>query len=381
MPNQKQILLYLKSFLDKNLMFSDYLLELQSEKSNNLIEISDNGDILRLQDFINMEEDGPFTFNIRSDFRKVSFLTFEHTFVRLVRIINSLFSPNKSLTENTARKSKYQSIRYVIYDGNRFYSERYTDDVFHFEDWINPINCIRQFAKVYSTLFNIDSSVSIIRENDIDTLFNEWEIESPEDIDIAKNMFLTKDTITLPSGFRIYECTHGDLWTTGSTHLKIVGTPGNPMVRMSEICKLLRHRKDPQKTYMLEFMPDLDGCIVYDELEKHSDYQIMPYVKWVRTKNTTVVFDDISIKPEQIEGIIDSGKKTDATIIFSRFMGWMTDYVDIMVPSSFKVQPKRNPFLKYFNIRLVVKQLTNSKYYNTFKVYKNDYRKAKDKSI
>jgi hypothetical protein len=118
-------------------------------------------------------------------------------------------------------------------------------------------------------------------------------------------------------------------------------------------------------------MPELEGCIVYDELEEYSDYNIMPYIKWERTKNVTVVFDDISLKPEQIEGILDWGKKNAATsIIFSRFMGWMTSYVDIRVPSGFKVQPKRNMFLKYFNIRLVVNQLTNSKYYNTFQVYK-----------
>ena len=371
MPNRKQLLLYLKSFLDKNPMFSGYLIEFYSEKSKNSVTVSDNDNILNILNLIDREEDGPFTFIIQSDFKKVSFLSFEHSFVRLVRIINILFSPNSSLQDVKPRDCKYAAIRHIKYDDNLVYSETYNDDVFHLEDWINPINCLKQFVSIYQTLFNIDSNVRVVKASDIDTLFEEWDIEFPEDIDIAKNMFLTEDTFKLPSDFRIYDCTHGDLWTTGSTRLKIEGCPGNPMVKMSEVCKLLRNRKDPQKTYMIQFMPELEGCIVYDELEEYSDYNIMPYIKWERTKNVTVVFDDISLKPEQIEGILDWGKKNAATsIIFSRFMGWMTSYVDIRVPSGFKVQPKRNMFLKYFNICLVVNQLTNSKYYNTFQVYK-----------
>lgn len=223
MPNRKQLLLYLKSFLDKNPMFSGYLIEFYSEKSKNSVTVSDNDNILNILNLIDREEDGPFTFIIQSDFKKVSFcLSNTHSFVWCVS------STICSLRIAVFKMSSPEIASMLLSDISNMmttlaYSETYNDDVFHLEDWINPINCLKQFVSIYQTLFDIDSNVRVVKASDIDTLFEEWDIEFLEDIDIAKNMFLTEDTFKLPSDFRIYDCTHGDLWTTGSTRLKIEG--------------------------------------------------------------------------------------------------------------------------------------------------------------
>lgn len=159
----------------------------------------------------------------------------------------------------------------------------------------------------------------IIRKRDVDTLFDEWKITFKEDYPLAYNMFGISDDI----GWRVKSYNRSSEWSTQPFDLMITGTGADeqPFIRMSDLCRILRESKR-RYTYRVVFVGQKTGCIVYDELEELDDYSKMPLIKIYNNANQTIIFDDISLRLDQIEGLMEDRHYTMTCMCISRFQGW-----------------------------------------------------------
>lgn len=159
----------------------------------------------------------------------------------------------------------------------------------------------------------------IIRKRDVDVLFEEWKVMFKEDYQLAYNMFGISEDI----GWRVKSYDRSSEWSTRPFDLMITGTgdDGQPFIRMSDLCRILRD-SERRYTYRVVFAGQTPGCIVYDELEETDDYSKMPLIMIYNNSQQTIIFDDISLRLDQIEGLMDDRHYTMTCMCLSRCQGW-----------------------------------------------------------